>query len=143
MKNRSRRERADVQQVPGLAALAPETVEQALKAGRLVHIPEGWTPIHDSVPSDKAYLILEGTMDVVDGDEVIARVGVGAFVGEMGLVDKALRSARVTATDAVLAIAWPKEDFQKLRQEFSDFDELVSTTARERILENEQRNSVG
>ena len=91
---------------------------------------------------DKAYLILEGTMEVVTGDKVIARVGVGAFVGEMGLVDHALRSARVTTTSAALAIAWPEEDFQKLRQEFSDFDELVSSTAKARILENEQRNSV-
>ena len=75
------------QEVPGLAALAPETVKRLLEAGRLVHIPKGWTPIHDSVPSDKAYLILEGNMEVVTSDEVIARVGVGAFVGEMGLVD--------------------------------------------------------
>src|SRR6188472_2322139 len=138
MKIRSGDEREDQQQVPGLAALAPETVERLIEAGRLVHIPKGWTPIHDSVPPDKAYLILEGTMEVVDGDEVIARVGVGAFVGEMGLVDHALRSARVTVTDAVLAIAWPKKEFQELREEFSDFDELVSTTARTRVLENDQ-----
>ena len=78
MKIRSNDEREDHQQVPGLAALAPETVKRLLEAGRLVHIPKGWTPIHDSVPSDKAYLILEGTMEVVTGDEVIARVGVVA-----------------------------------------------------------------
>ena len=143
MKIRSDDEREDQQQVPGLAALAPETVKRALDAGRLVHIPKGWTPIHDSVPSDKAYLILEGTMEVVTGDEVLAQVGVGAFVGEMGLVDHALRSARVTTTSAALAIAWPKEDFQQLRQEFSDFDELVSETAKARVLENEQRNPEG
>ena len=143
MRTRSKDEHADREQVPGLAALAPESVERLIEVGRLVHIPKGWTPIHDSVPPDKAYLILEGTMEVVTSDEVIARVGVGAFVGEMGLVDHALRSARVTTTSAALAIAWPKEDFQKLRQEFSDFDELVSITARTRILENEQRKSVG
>src|SRR6187397_603865 len=104
MRIRSRDEHADREQVPGLAALAPETVERLLEAGRLVHIPKGWTPIHDSVPSDKAYLILEGTMEVITGDEVIARVGVGAFVGEMGLVDHSLRSARVTTNSPALAI---------------------------------------
>jgi CRP-like cAMP-binding protein len=143
MKIRSGDEREDDQQVPGLAALAPETVKRLLEAGRLVHIPKGWTPIHDSVPSDKAYLILEGTMEVVTGDEVIARVGVGAFVGEMGLVDHALRSARVTTTSPALAIAWPEEDFQRLRQEFADFDELVSATAKARVVENEHRNLAG
>ena len=143
MQIRSRDEREDTQHVPGLARLAPESVERLLKVGRLVHIPKGWTPIQDKVPSDKAYLILEGTMEVVDGGEVIARLGVGAFVGEMGLVDHALRSARVTVTDPVLAIAWPKEDFQESRQQLPDFDELVSATARARILENDQRPSAG
>jgi signal-transduction protein with cAMP-binding, CBS, and nucleotidyltransferase domain len=143
MQFRSRDEREDTQHVPGLARLAPESVEHLLKVGRLVHIPKGWTPIQDKVPADKAYLILEGTMEVVDGGEVIARVGVGAFVGEMGLVDHALRSARVTVTDPVLAIAWPKEDFQESREKLPDFDELVSATARERILENDQRPSAG
>jgi CRP-like cAMP-binding protein len=143
MRIRSRDEHADREPVPGLAALAPESVERLLEAGRLVHIPKGWTPIHDRVPSDQAYLILEGTMEVVDDKEVIAHVGVGAFVGEMGLVDHSLRSARVTATEPVLAIAWPKKDFQELRQECPDFDELVSTTARTRILENDQRNQAG
>ena len=143
MQIRSRDEREDTQQVPGLARLAPESVEHLLKVGRLVHIPKGWTPIQDKVPSDKAYLILEGTMEVVDGGEVIARLGVGAFVGEMGLVDHALRSARVTVTDPVLAIAWPKEDFQEARQKLPDFDELVSATARSRIIENDHRPSAG
>ena len=143
MQIRSRDEREDTQPVPGLARLAPESVERLLEVGRLVHIPKGWTPIQDKVPSDKAYLILEGTMEVVDGGEVIASLGVGAFVGEMGLVDHALRSARVTVTDPVLAIAWPKEDFQEARQKLPDFDELVSATARARILENDQRPSAG
>jgi len=143
MQIRSRDKREDPQHVPGLARLAPESVERLLEVGRLVHIPKGWTPIQDKVPADKAYLILEGTMEVVDGDEVIARVGVGAFVGEMGLVDHALRSARVTVTDPVLAIAWPKEDFQESRQELPDFDELVSATARARMLENDQRPATG
>jgi hypothetical protein len=59
----------------------------------------------------------------------------------MGLVDHALRSARVTVTEPVLAIAWPKDDFQESRQMLPDFDELVSATARARILENDQRPS--
>ena len=50
MKNRSDDEHEDHQEVPGLAALAPETVKRLLEAGRLVHIPKGWTPIHDRCP---------------------------------------------------------------------------------------------
>ena len=57
----------------------------------------------------------------------------------MGLVDHSLRNARVTVVDPVLAVAWPRQDFQQLRQELPDFDELVRTVARTRNEENEQR----
>ena len=89
--------------------------------------------------ADEAYLILEGCVEVVDGDQTLADVCRGEFFGEMGLVDRSLRNARVTVVEPVLAVAWPKDDFQQLRADFQDFDELVSETTRRRADENEHR----
>jgi CRP-like cAMP-binding protein len=139
MRLRTKDERLNPKNVPGLARLDPESVTGVLKSGRLVHIPDGWTPIHAGEPADEAYLVLEGCVEVVDGDETLADVCRGEFFGEMGLVDRSLRNARVTVVEPVLAVAWPKEDFQQLREEFQDFDELVSETTRRRTDENEQR----
>ncbi len=139
MRLRSKDERLDPENVPGLAELDPETVKHVLQVGRVVHIPQGWTPIRAHEPADEAYLVLEGCVEVVDGDETLADVCRGEVFGEMALVHHSLRSARVTVVDPVLALAWPRADFQQLRADFADFDELVSTVARARAEENEQR----
>jgi CRP/FNR family transcriptional regulator, cyclic AMP receptor protein len=139
MRLRSKEERLDHKNVPGLAHLDPDTVKRLLAVGRLVHIPQGWTPIRAHEPADEAYLVLEGCVEVVDGDETLADVCRGEIFGEMGLVHHSLRNARVTVVDPVLALAWPRQDFQQLRADLPDFDDLVRTVARARTEENEQR----
>jgi CRP/FNR family cyclic AMP-dependent transcriptional regulator len=139
MRLRTKDERLNPSNVPGLARLGSATVDRLLKAGRLVHIPAGWTPIRANEPADEAYLVLEGCVEVVAGEETLADVCRGEFFGEMALVDHSLRNARITVVDPVLALAWPRQDFQQLRQDFPDFDALVSDTAHRRAQENEQR----
>ncbi|GGF52620.1 hypothetical protein GCM10011519_28220 [Marmoricola endophyticus] len=129
----------DAGAVPGVAALDPDAVQRLIDLGRLVHIPVGWSPIRADEPADKAYLLLEGSVEAVDGDVVLAELGAGEFVGEMGLVGKTLRSARVTVVQPVLAIAWPRADFQRLREEIPDFDRLVTETTDRRREENQAR----
>jgi signal-transduction protein with cAMP-binding, CBS, and nucleotidyltransferase domain len=140
MRLRSKDERLNPSNVPGLAQLDAKTVDKLLAAGRLVHIAQGWTPIRANEPADEAYLVLEGCVEVVADDEPLADVCRGEFFGEMGLVDHSLRNARITVVEPVLAVAWPRADFQQLRQDLPDFDELVSATARQRAEENQQRD---
>lgn len=140
MRLRSKDERLNPTNVPGLARLEAKTVDKVLKSGRLVHIAEGWTPIRANEPADEAYLVLEGCVEVVSGDETLADVCRGEFFGEMALVDHTLRNARITVVDPVLALAWPRQDFQQLREDFADFDALVSETAHQRAQENERRS---
>ena len=44
--------------------------------------------------------IEEGTADVIRGDETIATLGPGDFFGEIGVLEKTLRTASVVATHA-------------------------------------------
>lgn len=132
-----RNERVNPDNVPGLDELDPKSVDRVLKEGRVVDIPQGWTPIRAHEPADEAYLVVDGCVEVVRDGDLVARVGRGEFIGEMGLVDGALRSARVTVTEPVVAVAWPRADFQKLRSELDDFDRLVKRTAAERHLDQE------
>lgn len=130
----------DPAQVPGLEQLDSTTMERLTEVGRLVHLPRGWTPIRAQEPSDEAYFVLAGCVQVVDGDTTVATVCQGQFLGEMGLINGSLRSARVTVTEPVVAIAWPSGDFQRLREEHADFDELVTSVAADRLKSNHDRS---
>lgn len=123
--------------LPGLHGLSAYSRRLLHERGRELRIPAGWTPVHRSEPADKAYLVLEGELRVVDGDHVVAFLGPGTLAGEMGLVDHRLRNARLTATAPVRVLAWPREDFQALRHELPDFDALVRQVTRERHDEND------
>jgi CRP-like cAMP-binding protein len=50
------------------------------------------------------YLILQGSAEVARGGEKLAKLGPGAFFGEMSLLDGAPRSADVTALDDVACL---------------------------------------
>lgn len=119
--------------LPGLEQLDDEQRRRVIECGRRVHIPPRWAPIHESVPSDEAYLILEGTMRVDAGGTHLADIGPGEFAGEMGLVEKQLRSAQVTTLEDVIALAFPSAEFATLRTQIPAFDDVVrASTARRR-----------
>lgn len=124
--------------LPGLDTLSPATRQALVDRGREVRIPAGWAPIHESEPADKAYLVLSGHLCVMSGGREVASLGPGSLAGEMGLVDHRLRNARITASDPVLVLAWPKSDFQRLRGELADFEELVQATTQQRHQVNDE-----
>jgi CRP/FNR family transcriptional regulator, cyclic AMP receptor protein len=118
--------------LPGLESLSEPERDRVLDVGRVVHIPGSWSAIHDREPADEAYLVLEGTMRVDSDGKHVADIGPGAFAGEMGLVDRTLRNARVTTVGDVTALAFPRADFQALREEISAFDDLVTESTHDR-----------
>ncbi|KQT89515.1 hypothetical protein ASG49_17415 [Marmoricola sp. Leaf446] len=126
----------DLAALPGIGTLPAQTLRRVSELGRSLRIPADWTPIHQSEPADKAYLVLSGHLDVVRDGERVARLGPGSLAGEMGLVDHRLRNARLTTTDPVRVLAWTKEDFARLRRDLPDFDEHVRHVAQDRHHDN-------
>jgi CRP/FNR family cyclic AMP-dependent transcriptional regulator len=126
--------------LPGLESLDPAERLRVLEVGRVVHIPADWAPIRDGAPADEAYLVLQGTMRVHNGDGHVADIAPGGFAGEMGLVNRRLRNARVTTVGDVRVLAFPKPEFNALRRELSGFEELVRRSTRARQQENAQKS---
>ena len=127
--------------LPGLQSLSDEQRDRVLQVGRVVHIPGSWSAIHDQEPADEAYLVLEGTMRVDSDGEHVADIGPGGLAGEMGLVERKLRNARVTTVGDVTALAFPRAEFQALREEITAFDNVVTESTRDRRAEREEGTS--
>ena len=69
-------------------------------------------------PSDKMFIIAKGAVEICKGQKVIARRAKGDTIGEMGLFDKAPRSASVKSADQTLVLALGrKELLELLRQD--------------------------
>lgn len=67
-------------------------------------------------PCEQVYIILHGTASILKEDSrhnanIIAQVGKGAIIGEMGVFMDLRRSASIRATEDLLALEFRKEDF--------------------------------
>jgi CRP-like cAMP-binding protein len=70
---------------------------------------------------DKMYLVLEGKIDVLIGDQVVGTTGLHGIVGEMALVDLEPRSATAVAKEAGEVAVIDRETFLALVREQPSF----------------------
>lgn len=96
----------------------PEADTAALRhiaeTGRLVTVPQGWSLMWERTPADKAYVILEGEVDIRVGDEIVARLGAGEVVGELAIVNRRLRAATVVAATPLRVLHFTRESVEQL-----------------------------
>ena len=96
-----------------LEALAAVTTEERSPVGSVV-IREGDEP-------DDLFAIAEGTLEVRRGtgvaEHVIATLGEGDYVGEIGLLEKRPRTATVVATEPSRVLRIPGQDFLRIVNE--------------------------
>lgn len=112
------------------AGFTSDQIEQIKQAGTAVTLPEGWSPIWESTPSDKAYIILSGEVSVRRHGDELARLGTGDIVGEMSFVRRSLRTASVVATTPVTALHFTDEAVARLCEDVPGFrDRLEDTVA--------------
>jgi CRP-like cAMP-binding protein len=88
---------------PDLAMLSDEEAVALLSRASELHFKKGDTLLRAGDPGESMIVIDEGTVEVRQGDRLLARLEPGATIGEMALLDPAPRSATVVATSRVLA----------------------------------------
>ncbi len=86
--------------------------ETSVSAGKLL--------VHEGDYSYDLIVIESGTADVIKGGEVIASLGPGDVLGEMGMLSGGRRTADVIATSPMHLITLSKWDFKRISTEISD-----------------------
>lgn len=114
-------------------AFAPEEIARISAAGTRVRVPEGWSPIWEGTPADKAYLILDGTVSVRQHGEEIARLGKGDIVGEAAIVKHSLRTASIVALTPLELVHFTDEAVRSLCEEMPSFRSALEAIALERF----------
>jgi CRP-like cAMP-binding protein len=98
-----------------------------------VRVPEGWSPIWEKTPADKAYIVLDGKVSVRQHGEEIAQLGPGDIVGEAAIVNHSLRTASIVALTPLDLIHFTDEAVRRLCDEMPSFKEAISAVALERF----------
>jgi CRP-like cAMP-binding protein len=99
-----------------LSGLDEKTSQFLSEYGRKRRFQPGEFLAREGDPCEQVYIILHGTASILKEDarrntNVIAQVGKGAIIGEMGVFMDLRRSASIRATEDLLAMEFRKEDF--------------------------------
>ena len=114
-------------------SFTPQEVARISAAGTTVRVPEGWSPIWEKTPADKAYILLDGTVSVRRGGEEIAQLGPGEIMGEAAIVNHSLRTASIVALTPLELIHFTDEAVRRLCEEIPSFATVLRTAADERL----------
>jgi CRP-like cAMP-binding protein len=97
--------------------------------GTLVTVPAGWSLIWDRTPADKAYVVLDGTVEVRRGAEVIAMLGAGDMIGEVAILHRKLRSATVVAATPLTVLHFGREAVERMHAEIPAVRDALDASA--------------
>ncbi len=107
-----------------LAAIAPFAEERRVEAGT--------TLVKEGQFSYEFMAIEEGTAEVTRGGDHVADLGPGNFFGEIGLLERALRTATVTATSDMRLITLTGWDMKRMEKAIPEAVEEIRRVLEER-----------
>lgn len=112
---------------------SPKEIARISASGTRVNLPEGWSPIWEDTPPDKAYIILSGTVSVRKDGQEVAQLGAGDIVGEASIMNRSLRTASIIALTPLELIHLSAEALQRLAVEMPSFQAALEQVANERF----------
>jgi CRP/FNR family transcriptional regulator, cyclic AMP receptor protein len=107
-----------------LAQIAPFAQEVSVEAGKVL--------VREGDFSYEFMAIEEGTAEVTRGGEHVADLGEGDFFGEMGLLEKTLRNATVTAKSPMRLVTLTGWDLRRVERTAPQAIERVRAVLEER-----------
>ncbi len=110
------------------------------KAARnILTLPRGAVVFREGDPGKDMYVLLQGTVEVSVGGEVVELAFPGALLGEMALVDSSARSATAkTRTDCRFVLVDARQ-FDLLVRESPEFARHVMKTTADRLRRMNER----
>jgi CRP/FNR family transcriptional regulator, cyclic AMP receptor protein len=93
-----------LESIPLFAPLSKSERKAVAQHADEVTIEQGTRIIEQGGVANELLVIVRGTADVLDGEALIAQLGPGDVIGEIGLLRYSRRTASVIATSAIDAI---------------------------------------
>ena len=105
------------------------------RAGTEMSFPDGTVLMKQDDSSREAFILTEGTVVVKRNGRKVAELGPGAFLGELGLLDRGSRTATVEALGPVEALVLGPREFSGLIDEVPSISHKLLRALAARIRE--------
>jgi len=116
-----------------------DVVAHFRNARNLVELQAGLVLFSEGEPGKNMFVLMEGTAAVCVAGEVIEIAGPGALLGEMALVDSAVRSATVITRSSCRVISINLPQFDALVRESPEFARHVMMVMADRLRHMNER----
>lgn len=123
---------ARLKQIEVFSSLSDEELERLARRGQEGSLDEGEVLLKAGTAPDNIWAIEDGEVVVERDEGVVATLGAGDVVGEIGVVNRALRNATVKAKTAVTGFVIAHSDIEELAKEDPDFKERLESLLEER-----------
>lgn len=123
--------------VPLFAGLSKKQLRRISSLMTRIDRPAGQVLTREGEPGFEFFIVLEGEVEVRQGDRAIATRRAGEYVGEIALVDRRPRTATVVATTPVSVEALSRREFVSLLAEVPELSEQIMATMAARLADLE------
>ena len=121
-----------LKQIPLFQDVPDEELGQIATFAQEVSVEQGRELVREGDFSYEFMAIEDGEAEVTRGGEHVADLGSGDFFGEMGLLEKTLRNATVTAKTPMKLITLTGWDMKRMERHIPEATERVRATLEER-----------
>jgi CRP/FNR family transcriptional regulator, cyclic AMP receptor protein len=105
--------------------------------------PAGKVLTREGEQGSEFFIVLEGEVEVRQGDRVVATRGPGEYVGEIALLDRRPRTATVVATTPVSVEVLSRREFRSLLVQAPELSEQILATMAQRLADLETQAPPG
>ncbi len=130
-----------VPSVPLVAALDAESLAELLEVMKPVQKQAGDIVVDVGQDARALYLVARGALTVSKDGQELARLGAGAFFGEIALLSGASRTARVAVVEDAWLLEVPREGLEAAAGKAGSLADVLARYARARLLANTMRTS--
>ena len=127
-----------LQMVPLFRGLSKKQLRLVSSLATRLDEPAGAVLTTEGHQGSEFIIVLEGEIEIRQGDRVVATRGPGSYVGEIALLDNRPRTATVVAKTPVVIEVIGRREFRSLLADSPELADEIMTTMAKRLAELEQ-----
>ena len=122
-----------IKRVPLFASASKSELEEIASIADEIDLPEGKVLMRQGEQGREFFVLIDGTVDVIQDDRTVKSMGPGDFFGEIALIAKTPRNATITTTSPVRALVITDRAFRQLLDHSPKVQITVLTALAERL----------